>query len=83
MRRGYQIGHQSLIDIEVALIFAEISDIMAFRQDAPDFRADLQGKRQYLENDVTIDWAIAMPTGSSEGERVRCVVSEVESALKG
>ena len=43
-----------LVDIEVALILAEIADFMAFGKNAPHLRSEPERVRQHLKNDVAV-----------------------------
>jgi hypothetical protein len=70
------------VDVQIALVFAAIAEIMAMSQNPPDIRTKAEGVREDLEDDVTVRSAVA---GMSEGGQTQCVrgvVSEIEATLR-
>lgn len=80
--RGNQVGDDTLIDLQVALVFTGIADFMALCEHTPDFRPEAEGMRQHLEDDVSVARPVAVPAQRGVAEGMRRVVAEVEAAFK-
>jgi len=49
-----EVGDNTLINIEVPLVFAEIANLMTLVEDPPDLRTQAQCVGQHLKHDVTL-----------------------------
>ncbi len=81
--RRYQVGHDSVVDIHVAFVFSEISNLVTFGQYAPDFRTKSKRVRQNLKYDVSVPRTKTVMPQSGETKGVCGVIGEVEAALHG
>jgi len=77
-----QVGHQALIDVEIAFVLPAIAEVMAPGEHSPDLRADPERVRQDLKHDVPVRGAIARAAQRREGQGVRGVVGEIEAAFQ-
>lgn len=79
---GDQVRHDAFIDIEIAFVFTEITNIVTFCQYAPNFRTKSERVWQQLEDDIPIGRTIAMPAKCGEAHGVRGIVGEIETAFQ-
>ena len=82
MARNDEIGDDALVQVEVALVFAEIANVMALGQNAPDLWLQTQRVRQKLKNNVAVAGSVPMPAQGCQAKRMCGVVSQVEAALQ-
>lgn len=52
--RRNEVRDNTLIDVEVPLVFAEIANLMRLVEDPPGLRTKSQGVRQHLKDNVTL-----------------------------
>src|ERR1700739_3620318 len=78
----YQIGNDALIDIEVTFVFTQIPNLVALVQHTPDLRTEAECMRKHLKYDVALMWPKSFAPKSCQGECMRGVVGEGETALE-
>lgn len=79
--RRDQVFDETLLDVQVALVFAQIADLVALGQHAPDLRPQSERVREYLKNDVAVTGAVPMPTQGGQTKAVGCIVGKVKTTF--
>ena len=77
-----KIDHHSVVDEQFAFILALIAQLVASVENAPYLGAETEGMRKHLKHDIPFGGAISRATQCGKAERVRGVVSEIESTFE-
>ena len=72
--RRDQVFDETLLDVQVALVFAQVADFVALGQHAPDLGPQSERVRENLKNDVAVTGAVPMPSAGrpNKGRGLHC-----------
>src|SRR2546425_579832 len=82
LARRDEVSHQTLVGVEIALIFAAVANLMAFGKHPPDLGTETERVRKHLKHQVSIRRAVTSVAQRREAESVRSVVDEIEATLQ-
>jgi hypothetical protein len=81
-RGRYEIIYQSVVDIQLPLVFALIPDVVALAEDSPDVGTQSESMGHNLEHDVALMRSIAAAAQGGEAKCMSGIVRQVESAFE-
>ena len=78
-----QVGHETLVHFQGALVVPQVAEPVALVEHAPHLGTETQRVWQQLEHKVAIRGTVAGPAQRGETQRVRGAVGKFEPALQG